>query len=458
MQRLGLLIAVSACVLPWLAGAATTPSETTIRQLVTIQFDDTTQASKPPSASERIFAYGGGFLMVRDGDQTFRFDSEAGQMSWTDETHRTRLVAPLPRHPSELLGEVSALRYLEQPLLRMRIVEGIETRRIAGHGCRVYLLARGEDASIQGRLWVATDMGDDGVRMAALAEPWWRLRFPFAHEEDIAALYKLPGPVLESEWSESAEGRMVVQRAVCAAVERGPLAPLTLEGETPSSAKDRLTYQELISVRLGPPPAARNDDERAVLAVIRRFQDGYRRRDLSTLNAWIDELMAADVIVLGTDGAWPGSWEWRSGHQAAREMFERDWRRWGSLKIFEDEIHLSVANGAAWVAAFATVVRDGGDDEASRQRAAARLRDHASRDWPSRRILYEAIADAAQVLVQYERDNRFVTPLRAEFGLIMRNGIWQLKMIHFSHPASGFRSFRLLNAPAELVRVPAGQP
>jgi hypothetical protein len=217
-----------------------------------------------------------------------------------------------------------------------------------------------------------------------------------------------------------------------------------------------MTFEELLDRRLGPRPAARSEDEKAVLSVLRRFQAGYCHRDLSTLEAWIKELMTPDVFVLGTDGAWPGSWEWRGGHRAALEMFERDWRRWGNLKIFEDEMHLSVDGDAAWAVAFAIVVRAAGDEDASRRRAAARLRNYADSDWTSRRILYEALADAAQVLVQYERDDEFVTPLRAEFGMVRRDGAWRLKMIHFSHPASGFRPFRLLHAPPDLVRLPEG--
>lgn len=436
----------------FLPGAASASGETTIRQIVTLRTGETTNMSGPPSGSERVFTFGDGCLAVKDGDQTLRFDEKAGRLTWTDETHGSRLEVPLPINPQSLLGDVSALRYLEQSPLRLSLERGTEVRRIAGHDCRNYLLTAGPNGMSKGVLWAAADMGAEGARMAALAGSWWRLQFPLAPDGDAAAFEKLSGPVFEYERTESAGGTTIVSRAVCAGVERESSSSGRPAGETGFSPKSRMTYQELLSGRLGPSPAARTEEEKAVLSLLRKFQDGYRSRDLTILDAWIEDLMAPDVFVLGTDGAWPESWEWRGGHPAAREMFERDWRRWGSLKIFEDEMHLSVDGEAAWAAAFATVVRDGSDADASRRRASARLREYAESDWPSLRVLYEAMADAAQVLVQYERDDRFVTPLRVEFGLVKKDGNWKMKMIHFSHPASGFRSFRLLNAPEELVR------
>lgn len=441
-----------------LLGGAPLPPETTLRQTVIVQGSDAGPSAAPSPGQERVFAFGAGHLTVRDGDQTLRFDEGAGLLRWTDGTHGTRLETSLPLRPQALLGEVSTLRYLEQPPLRLQLAEGPQTRRIAGHQCREFLLTTGPKASPGGRLWVAIDLGAEGGRMAVQAAPWWRLRFPLAPDEDAVAFGSLPGPVLEYELTGSGGGRTDATRAVCAGLERGrPSSEPPVDGQA-LVPKARLTYQELLAGRLGPAPPARTEDEEGVLAVIRRFQDGYRRRDPALLDPWIAGLMAPDVFVVGTDGAWPGSWEWRGGHPAAREMFERDWRRWGSLRIFEDEMHLAVEGDAAWVVAFATVVREGGDEDASRRRAVARLGEYAESDWPSRRVLYEAMADAAQVLVQYERDARFVTPLRAEFGLVRRGGAWKIKMVHLSHPASGFRSFRLLNAPPDLVRVPGDRP
>lgn len=458
MRGFSFLIVASAGLLPLLPETASATVDTTIRHVLSLQSGGTTDTPGPPAPPERTFTFGDGYLIVRDSDQTLLFDGRARLLIWTDATHATRLETPLPIRPLALLGEVSTLRYLEEPPLRLRIAASTETRRIAGHECRRYLLTAGADDSPNGSLWVATDLGNEGARMAALAGQWWRLRFPLAPDEDVAAFEEFPGPVLEGEWTESAGGRTVALRTVCAGVQAASPPAGRPVGGSALSPKSRMTYRELLEGRLGPPQAARTAEENTVLTVLRRFQDGFRGRDSSTLEAWIAELMAPDVLVLGTDGAWPGSWEWRGGHQAAREMFERDWRRWGGLKIFEDEMYLSVDGDAAWAAAFATVVRAGSDEDASRRRAAARLREYAQSDWPSRRILYEAIADAAQVLVQYERDDEFVTPLRAEFGLVRRAGVWRLKMVHFSHPATGFRPFRLLHAPPDLVRLPGGLP
>lgn len=444
-----------ACPLP---GAASGSAPTAVRQIVTVSSGRPEGEAGPSSTRERVVIFGDGFLSVREHNQTLLFDEKARRLQWTDWTHGTMLETSLPVRLSSILSDVSALRFHEQTPARFHLQALPEVRRIAGRECRGYLLTSGSDGSPEGTLWALSDLGGEGAKLAARAEPWWRLLFPLAVEEDVRALGDLPGPVLEYDLKESLGGRTRLTTVVCAGLERGRISPEPSASDRTFIPKPRVTYQELLDGRLGPGRPARSEDENGVLSAVRRFQDGYRRRDLSALEAWVEELMAPDVFILGTDGAWPDSWEWRSGLQAAAEMFDRDWRRWGSLKIFEDEMHLAVEGDAAWVAAFAIVVREGGDDDASRMRAAARLKEYAASGWSSRRILYEAMADAAQVLVQYERDSRFVTPLRVEFGLVKREGTWKFKMIHFSHPATGFRSFRLLNAPPDLLKTPGGRP
>jgi hypothetical protein len=165
------------------------------------------------------------------------------------------------------------------------------------------------------------------------------------------------------------------------------------------------------------------------------------------LDSWIEEVMAEDVYIVGTDSRWPDTWEWRGGKEAAREMFARDWRRWGDVRIYDDEMYFEVEGNAAWVVAYAPVTSERSDDDRSRRRSVARISGYTEKDWTSRRILYEVIADASQVLSQYERGSEFITPMRAQFGLVKREGRWKIKMIHWSHPAYGFRSWRLPNSP-----------
>lgn len=216
------------------------------------------------------------------------------------------------------------------------------------------------------------------------------------------------------------------------------------------SEKKLSKIDELIASRLKKKTQKQTTELKEISTLLKKFEEGYTKRDISNVLNWVKELMATDVQIIGTNSVFPEDFEWRSGHEAAFEMFENDWKNWGDVRFYMDEAEISVEKDAAWVAIFAIVTVDSNKKtnrafEASKKRSLTRIKNYCEDDLPSTRVLYEIINDAIMVLSQYERDKIFVWPIRVTLALMKIENIWKIKQIHFSWPGRGFPSVRLLN-------------
>ena len=69
-----------------------------------------------------------------------------------------------------------------------------------------------------------------------------------------------------------------------------------------------------------------------IFTLLRAFQEGYTRRDVNQLDAFM-ELFTPDVEIIGTNGIQPGAGEWYTSRDAARELVKGDWEGWGDLRL-----------------------------------------------------------------------------------------------------------------------------
>jgi hypothetical protein len=97
------------------------------------------------------------------------------------------------------------------------------------------------------------------------------------------------------------------------------------------------------------------DEVRAeIVGQLREFQEGYRRRDTSRLQPFMDELFAkADTLVLGTQPR-----EVVVGRERVSRLIASDWRSWGDCTFQMDRAHISTAGNVAWVATIGYVQFD----------------------------------------------------------------------------------------------------
>lgn len=60
--------------------------------------------------------------------------------------------------------------------------------------------------------------------------------------------------------------------------------------------------------------------------MLRAFNKGYTKRDLSTLDVFMRLFVHDDKLeVVGVSGVFPGSGTWRLGRKAVRELVKADW-------------------------------------------------------------------------------------------------------------------------------------
>ncbi|MHA2309815.1 MAG: hypothetical protein ACXABJ_11095 [Candidatus Heimdallarchaeaceae archaeon] len=166
-------------------------------------------------------------------------------------------------------------------------------------------------------------------------------------------------------------------------------------------------------------PKNTSRDDLKIGALLKEFQKGYDRREISKVENWVKNLFDERVTIIGTNATNPGDFEWRKGHEAAIEMFRSDWLNWGDVEISIDEAQIDVEGNVSWVALYATVTRDTRNSEShsaevSKKRSLKRIKEYSERDWTTERALYEIIHDASMVLTQYEKSDIFIWPIMSE--------------------------------------------
>jgi hypothetical protein len=84
--------------------------------------------------------------------------------------------------------------------------------------------------------------------------------------------------------------------------------------------------------------------ESEILEVLTSFQDGYTKRDLSLVKAYVEEHFAEDVLVIGT-----GPDEWCYGLEEVEKLVEGDWKEWGDLELTIDRAVIRVRESWSWL-------------------------------------------------------------------------------------------------------------
>jgi hypothetical protein len=75
-------------------------------------------------------------------------------------------------------------------------------------------------------------------------------------------------------------------------------------------------------------------DVSAVRTVLGSFNEGYARRDLSTLDVFMELFVDNDKLeVVGISGISPGRGAWRLGREAVRKLVRADWDYWGQSVV-----------------------------------------------------------------------------------------------------------------------------
>lgn len=188
------------------------------------------------------------------------------------------------------------------------------------------------------------------------------------------------------------------------------------------------------------------EDIGSVLNVLRRFQEGYTRRDMQELDAFM-ELFAPDpgLEVIGTGALTPGVEEWCLGRAAVRDLVESDWLHWGDLRLDVDGARIDVLGDAAWLAAEGMVSQRYETETSYRGMLAYLGTLAAAEAKPAEERLLRALLGCANTLYELRRGEDFVWPLRFTAVLARDDdGAWRFRQMQFSFATTRYPDERVV--------------
>jgi hypothetical protein len=174
-----------------------------------------------------------------------------------------------------------------------------------------------------------------------------------------------------------------------------------------------------------------------VQALLQAFQDGYTRRDLDQVGAFM-ALFTPDAEVIGTNGIRPGEGEWYRGRESARALVQGDWEAWGDLRVDLENATIRTCGDAGWITAYATI----GDNAYTSYLATVRERIDSPGVAP-RQLVLDILRGGSNTLFELSRGESFVWPLRLTAVVVRCEDVWRFAQMHFSYATTRFPDVRI---------------
>lgn len=182
------------------------------------------------------------------------------------------------------------------------------------------------------------------------------------------------------------------------------------------------------------------DDE--IRLLMRRFQDGYTKRDLTQVDSFM-ELFMEDAEVIGTNGIKPDSGEWYMDRASARELVEGDWRGWGDVRLDFDSMSVHSLGNVGWIAANATVSQTiGAENYDSYLQFVKTFIDDPKLS--AEQKLLHILRGGTNTVYELRRGEKFVWALRLTAVIVHEEGGWKFAQMNFSFPTIYFPDVRLM--------------
>jgi hypothetical protein len=190
------------------------------------------------------------------------------------------------------------------------------------------------------------------------------------------------------------------------------------------------------------PPVPSDIDQ--VRFTLQQFQDGYTRRDVTTLDEFM-RLFTDDtgLEVIGTNGVKPGVDEWYVDKTGTRELVKGDWEGWGDLRLDVDGAHIQVRGEVAWLAVPGTVSMTIRAEE-NFQSYLQRIKDVIGQvGLSAEEKLLDILRGGSNTLYELRRGEQFVWPLRFTAVLVRQSDDWRFQQMQFSFPTTRFPDERI---------------
>jgi hypothetical protein len=176
-------------------------------------------------------------------------------------------------------------------------------------------------------------------------------------------------------------------------------------------------------------------EEAAVRIVLQQFLDGYRRRETSTLDSFMNLFdQVEDIELIGIGASERGGVEWFEGPEAIREIIQSDWTYWGSVELDVGGAKVNCHDSVAWLTTTGTLKQMDTFDQAL-PIYLNQMREILENDQtdPDERLI-EASHYGVRRLRERLKGSGYCWPFIFSAVLVKRNIGWKFHTIHWSMP------------------------
>lgn len=177
-----------------------------------------------------------------------------------------------------------------------------------------------------------------------------------------------------------------------------------------------------------------------IKSVIFKFEAGYKERDLNQVDSFMNELFCKDEDTL-VFGAAP--YEEFIGYKQVRKLIEKDWQYWGELSLDVDGSIINIGQDMACATIRGNVKMQINEEQLC-GRSLYDIGEMIGSQFSYKEKLLMICDNVSKVLLELERGNTHVWPIRITAVLVKRNEKWLFKQMHFSHPTIAYPGDRLI--------------
>jgi hypothetical protein len=101
-----------------------------------------------------------------------------------------------------------------------------------------------------------------------------------------------------------------------------------------------------------------SDSVAEVRQVLQQFQDGYSKRDVANLDAFMKLFVPGEEAeLIGIGASARNENEWFQGSERIREIVESDWLYWGDVKLEVENAKITVKGDVAWLSTVGAILQ-----------------------------------------------------------------------------------------------------
>lgn len=180
-----------------------------------------------------------------------------------------------------------------------------------------------------------------------------------------------------------------------------------------------------------------------VRALFQKFQDGYTKRDVAEIDAFMALFCAGDEIeVIGTNTVAPGQGEWCRGQEATRKLIKDDWTGWGDVVFDVQGAHITVNGDVAWLATTAKVTMTMSAENCYQGFLASARGMLEKEKVDAREKLLDIVRLGTDILFELQEGDTFVWPIRFTAVTVREQHGWRFSQMQFSFPSTRFPDVR----------------